>query len=443
MNGHWPELREHLRRMAAAYLVLLISLVPTLIAYRRVKENVTARDQARFEQMTQAARDALTQRMESYLSALRGMRGLFDAYPTVTPEQWEKYARSIDLKWNYRGMLDIGFAQRVTREEKGRHVAAMRAAGFPGYAMKWSADRDEYFPVIYLSAATNSPKWTPGWDLFNEPARRIAMERARQADRPMATGKVTLLTADGPKPEPGFVLYLPVYRDGVKPDGEQERKEATKGFVFASFIARELGESILGTQANRLIDIEVFDGDRLSPESLLFDGAGSLAAVGPRRPGRWSKSVPVEGLGRNWTMYFSTVPAFELDSKQHLPGMTLAGGLTFSLLLFGVAWAQVRPRAAAERLSGELRSSEELLKRTNEELRAKIRERQQAEDALAAETERLAVTLRSTGEGVMSTDTEGRIVLMNKAAENLTGWTRDQAMGRALKDSGICSPADV
>ena len=81
-----------------------------------------------FEQMTQAARDALTQRMESYLSALRGVRGLFDAHATVTPEQWEKYARSIDLKWNYRGMLDIGFAQRVTREEKGRHVAAMRAA---------------------------------------------------------------------------------------------------------------------------------------------------------------------------------------------------------------------------------------------------------------------------------------------------------------------------
>src|SRR5438132_6001981 len=346
MNGNLPELREHFRRMRAAYLVLLISLIPTLIAYRRVKYNVMARDQARFEQAVQATRDALTHRMESYLSALRGLRGLFDANQTVTPEQWEKYARSIDLKWNYRGMVDIGFARRVRREEKDRHVAAMRSAGFPDYSLKPDADRDEYFPMIYLSAVTNSPNWAPGWDLFSEPARRNAMERARQADRPIATGKVTLLTADGPKPESGFVVYLPVYRDGVKPDGEQERKEATTGFVFASFIARELGENILGTQANRLIDIEVFDGDRLSPESLLFDGDGSLAAAGPRRSGRWSKSVPVEGLGRNWTLYFSTLPAFDLDSKQHLPGITLVGGLTFSLLLFGVAWAQVRARAA-------------------------------------------------------------------------------------------------
>ena len=113
MNGNLPELREHFRRMRAAYLVLLISLIPTLIAYRRVKYNVMARDQARFEQAVQSTRDALTQRMESYLSALRGLRGLFDANQTVTPEQWEKYARSIDLKWNYRGMVDIGFANRL------------------------------------------------------------------------------------------------------------------------------------------------------------------------------------------------------------------------------------------------------------------------------------------------------------------------------------------
>src|SRR5207249_1034284 len=106
--------------------------------------------------------------------------------------------------------------------------------GFPDYSLKPDADRDEYFPMIYLSAVTNSPNWAPGWDLFNEPARSNAMERARQADRPIATGKVTLLTADGPKPEPGFVVYLPVYRDGVKPENGAERKEATIGFVFAS-----------------------------------------------------------------------------------------------------------------------------------------------------------------------------------------------------------------
>src|SRR6266540_6694383 len=101
MNGKKPPLRELFRGMAAAYLVLLLSLIPTLIAYRRVKENVAGRDQARFEQAVQATRDALLQRMESFLSALRGVRGLFDINPNVGPEQWQKYAGSIDLTGNY------------------------------------------------------------------------------------------------------------------------------------------------------------------------------------------------------------------------------------------------------------------------------------------------------------------------------------------------------
>ncbi len=59
-----------------------------------------------------------------------------------------------------------------------------------------------------------------------------------------------------------------------------------------------------------------------------------------------------------------------------------------------------------------------------------ISERLQAEKALAAEKERLAVTLHSIGDGVISTDTEGKINLMNEVAENMTGWLLQDAYGK-------------
>ena len=59
-----------------------------------------------------------------------------------------------------------------------------------------------------------------------------------------------------------------------------------------------------------------------------------------------------------------------------------------------------------------------------------ITERRRAEDALAADKERLAVTLRSIGDGVIATDTHGNVILLNRAAELLTGWTQQDALGK-------------
>ncbi|NJD57332.1 MAG: PAS domain S-box protein [Nitrospirae bacterium] len=63
-----------------------------------------------------------------------------------------------------------------------------------------------------------------------------------------------------------------------------------------------------------------------------------------------------------------------------------------------------------------------------------ITERKKAEEILASERERLAVTLRSIGDGVITTDTAGRITLMNKMGEDLTGWSQEEAVGSAITD---------
>lgn len=61
-----------------------------------------------------------------------------------------------------------------------------------------------------------------------------------------------------------------------------------------------------------------------------------------------------------------------------------------------------------------------------------IKELDQAEKKLLAEKEQLNVTLHSIGDAVITTDLGGRIVLMNKVAEQLTGWDYQQAIGQPL-----------
>jgi PAS domain S-box-containing protein len=62
-----------------------------------------------------------------------------------------------------------------------------------------------------------------------------------------------------------------------------------------------------------------------------------------------------------------------------------------------------------------------------------VTERKRFELEMAADKESLAVTLRSIEDGVITTDVQGKIIMINTAGENLTGWSSREAIGQPLK----------
>ena len=63
-----------------------------------------------------------------------------------------------------------------------------------------------------------------------------------------------------------------------------------------------------------------------------------------------------------------------------------------------------------------------------------IDDQKRSEEALGAEKERLTVTLRSIGDGVITTNTVGKIVLINNVVEALTGWSENEAVGKPVEE---------
>ncbi len=59
---------------------------------------------------------------------------------------------------------------------------------------------------------------------------------------------------------------------------------------------------------------------------------------------------------------------------------------------------------------------------------------QQTNLTLQISEERLAVTLNSIGDAVITTDAQARVTLLNPLAEQLTGWTKAEAIGRPVDE---------
>ncbi len=92
-----------------------------------------------------------------------------------------------------------------------------------------------------------------------------------------------------------------------------------------------------------------------------------------------------------------------------------------------------RARAYDETINRDLIEFEELdcmAGYANDMIKDRIKSRQ----ALLQEKERLFVTIRSIGDGVITTNRSGKVVLMNRVAEELTGWNAKDAENRALTE---------
>ncbi|MBD2436815.1 EAL domain-containing protein [Nostoc sp. FACHB-110] len=94
--------------------------------------------------------------------------------------------------------------------------------------------------------------------------------------------------------------------------------------------------------------------------------------------------------------------------------------------------SQIALKKANEELEQRVNLRTHELLQTLQRLQMEIAERQAVEKALFHEKELALVTLKSIGDGVITTDASGLIKYLNPVAETLTGWSLNEALGMPL-----------
>jgi signal transduction histidine kinase len=369
---------RYLRLAAAAYGVLLISLLLTGLAWYYVRHTVEAQDRVRFDETIQATQAAVDRRTDAYLDALFGARGVFLASKAVEREEWESYVEGIETKTRLEGLQALGFARHVSPEEREAFVEEAGDEGMPQMRpdLDPGGERSAYFPLGLVAPSDEANLSMINQDAYTERAHRVAMDAARDEGSPQATRMVYVLTEPAANSSgdlalsPGFAVYLPVYAEGEPVKSIAARRRALEGFVVGYFRQDGLLDDVFGSGFDPAIDFELYDGADVASSSLLYDEDGVQRAGEEGYDPLFSEKSRFGVAGREWSLYFATLPGFKSGAESNLPAFVLASGIGASVLLFGISWMLVRSRILAERASKDLEDANRELEGTNRELEA-------------------------------------------------------------------------
>ncbi|ODT30082.1 MAG: hypothetical protein ABS54_03585 [Hyphomicrobium sp. SCN 65-11] len=390
-------------------LIMLLLLGATAVASWLLFSDATDKARRQFEEQANAFENLMIDVMRSYQQVLRAGVAAVNAMPAITREQWRFFIRDLAIDDFYPGTQGIGYVKRLRYEEIESFVEEQRRAGRPDYRFNPEGKRDEYTAIVYLEPENWRNTRAVGYDMFSEPRRRAAMERARDTGNAALSRRVSLMQETGEDVQAGALVYMPVYADGLVPDTVEARRRALTGYVYGvfrmqDFIPRVIDRNLPGTLQR--LHVQIYDGAKPTEADLMFDdrmlthSGTSLPPLG--RVPLFTDSRPITVAGTDWTIVLGSRPVLEEMVDRSKAWMALLGGTLISLLIAGIvgslAYAAERNAAAEQELSAEVaerKRAQEQAQLANRELIHRVKNILAIVTAIASQTARYSPTVES------------------------------------------------
>lgn len=340
------------------WIVLLVALLLTFIGWRWSSQVVVDTASLRFDSQAEDARLILQSRLNDYRQVLRGAAALFAASDGVSRQEWHDYVTSLQLGRFLPGIAGLGFAPYLHADGKTRFEQGVREEGFPDFAIWPRGNRKQYAPVYYIEPFAGANLRAFGYDMYSEPLRRAAMDRARDSSRIALSGQVQLVQDGGQQTAKGFLLYAPIYDHRLPLATLTERRAAIRGFAYIPFRLEELISDTLGNNLHG-VTLGISQGSPADPAALLYVSRPEPQTRQSAAVPLFTRKLPLEFGGQLWTLRFESQPSFYMTLDRLTPRLVLLGGILLSFLLFLITWSLTRTRERAQSLAQ--RMTEELM----------------------------------------------------------------------------------
>ena len=338
-------------------VILLVGIILTVVILQLIRNYENDKSRLEFEHLVNQTVDTIQHRMKANTQVLRGAAGMFYVNHlmgrAVSRAEFKTFIASLKLEERYPGMQGVGFSQLIRPDQLGNHLRTIRAEGFPDYALRPSGERKLYSSIVYLEPFDWRNQRAFGYDMYSDPVRRRAMERARKTGEAALSSRVTLVQENNKDIQAGVLMYLPVYRVSGTPTDEQHRLDELIGWVYSPLRMKDLMSNLIERDlpsATGRVSISIYDGKSADPADLLFSTEEGL----PDQKSPFHSSRQLEISGQPWYLTASALPRAEGIMMTRL---VLAAGVSISLLLSFISLMQIRNTARLAAATDQLREA--------------------------------------------------------------------------------------
>jgi two-component sensor histidine kinase/sensor domain CHASE-containing protein len=318
-------------RLAPAIVFTAVTLA-TLAAATGTERSARHERQLAMERDASDIAAALQQRAAENVATLNAAATLFSMHQIVNRQSFSSFVLALADNGGGIGTLGMGWAPAMSARVSGAYEQAMRTVmDLPDFAIFPKPRADQLVtPVTYLAPDTARNRLALGYDMYSNPVRRDAMDRAFRDGRPAASGKLHLLQDRDNRSVAGFIVYMPVFN-------EASPTRRLKGFVYLPFQAEDFARSALRIASARGLSIELFDQS--------VNNANLLAGPPIAAMGNGTITRPLNVAGRDWILRLDDPGASRLNAFTLL---VLSFGLILAVLLALITQLVLRRVLASE-----------------------------------------------------------------------------------------------
>jgi len=362
--------------------------------------------------------NTIESRTDELLIELTAYQSLFRASDDVNRAEFKTMFDEFALKAVTPGLRNVTFYKPVSASGLESFTAAVRAdsstvaGGYPGFTVHPAGSGGDHLVATYVEPAEAAATLL-GYDAYTDPVRQELFDRARDTNTAVASPQVALEVPGNPR---GLVVAVPAYRKDAPIGTVEERRAAFIGSIGTAFETEAFFSDVIPADVRRDFDLEVTD--QSAGETLIYDSNRDVhdagATADPHRDftiaiGERSFRVHVHALSTS-----SIVEAYAFVSFS-----VLGIGVLISVLGAYVAYTLSTTRAQALMLASRMTHD---IKRS---------------------TERYLELLESLPDPTILLDKMGRIVSINRATEELSGYRRDELIGTYFPKAGIIAPTSL